>query len=189
MGSPVSFIKPCRPTQSPSWVPTRVISPYTVPYGYLYGSPWKKLCPTLPHIRSHVSFITSRRPTRSPLWFCVWRISSHTVPYGFLYGLPSRKFHPILPHMGSRVSFINPLRPIRSPLVVSCVGNFIPYSPVWFPLWAIMQKISPDTDLHQFLHGILLFPMHFHGFPWIPMQSRTETHMEAFKRINLVTEG
>ena len=124
----MSFINPRRPTRSSSWVPMRVISPYTVPYGFLYGSPCKKFRPTLPHTGSHVSFINPRRPTRSPLWFPVWKISFHTVPYGFLYGPPSTKFRPILPHMGSRVSFIN-------------------------------------THSHRFLHGILLFFMHFHGFP------------------------
>ena len=178
----MSFINRRRPTRSPLWIPTLVITSYTVPYGFRYGSPCKKFCPTLPHIGSHVIYINPRRPTRSPLWFPVWRIPSHTVPYGFLYGPTSRKFRPILLHMGSRVSFINPRRPIRSPL--------------WFPVWGIlshtvpygflygppMQKISPDADTNGFLHGILLFPMPFHGFPCNPM-------LKPIWKFSIVTEG
>ena len=50
MGSRVSFINPRHPTRSPSWILTRVISSYTVPYGFLYGSPYRNICSTLPHI-------------------------------------------------------------------------------------------------------------------------------------------
>ena len=98
MGSRVRFINPRRSTRSPSWVPMRVISSYTVPYGCLYGSPGRNICPTLPHIEFHESLVNPRRPTRSPLWFPVWGISSHTVPYGFLYGPACRQFLPIPTH-------------------------------------------------------------------------------------------
>ena len=180
MGSRVRFIDPRCPIRSPSWIPTRVISSYTVPYGFLYGSRCTKFHPTLPHIRSHVSFISPRRPTRSPKWFPVWRISSHKVPYGFLYGPPSKKFRPI-PHMESRVSFINSRRPIRSPL--------------WFPVWGISFHTVP----YGFLYGpnaenfsrcrLTWVPIVSYAFRWIPMKSHAETHMEIFNRINLVTVG
>ena len=97
----MSFLNPRRPTRSPSWVPVRVISSYTVHYGFVYESPCRNIRPTLPHIGSHVSFRNSRRPIRSPLWFPVWGISSHTAPNGFLYGPPCRQFLPMPTHMGS----------------------------------------------------------------------------------------
>ena len=93
-------------------------------------------------------------------------IPSYTVPYGFLYGSPCRKICPTLPHIGSHMGFTSSHTVF---LVVSCVGNFIPYGPVWFPLWATMQTISPHADSHGFLYGILLFPTHSHGFPCNPM--------------------
>ena len=89
------------PTRSPSWVPTWIISLYTVPYDLLYGSTCRKFYPTVLHIGSHVSFISPRRPTRSPLWFPVGGISSHTARYGFLYGPPCRKSLSMPTHMGS----------------------------------------------------------------------------------------
>ena len=144
----VSFINPRRPTRSPSWVPTRVISSYTVPYAFLYGSPCKKFCPTLPDIGSHVSFIYPPRPTRSPLWFPVWRISSHTVPYGFLYGSPCRKFRPILAHMGSGVSLINPRRPTRSRSWVATreISSYtVPYSFLYASPCRKFRPILPHT--------------------------------------------
>ena len=122
MGPRVSFINPRHPTQSPSWVPTRVISSYTVPYGFLYGSPCRNIRPILPHIGSHLSFINPRHLTRSPMWFPVCGISSHTVLYGFVYGLPCKQFLPTPTHMCSCTLF-----PTHS--------HGFPCNPMLKPIW------------------------------------------------------
>ena len=39
-------------------------------------------------------------------------------------------------------------------------GEFHPNSPVWFPLWATMQTISPHADSHGlmiFTHGRMVY--------------------------------
>ena len=131
MGSRVGFINPRRPTRSPSWVPMRVILSYTVPYGFLYGSPCRKICPTLPHIGSHMSFINPRRPTRSPLWFPVWEfhsIQSHMVSLTGQYIQNSALYCPIWDPMWVSLTHVVPhglprgflrgwLRPILSRMV------------------------------------------------------------------------
>ena len=72
-----------RPTRSPSWVPSRVISSYTVPYGFLYRSPYRNFRPTLPHI--------------DPAWVSLTHIILHGLPCGFLCG----EFYPIQSRMVS----------------------------------------------------------------------------------------
>ena len=111
---------------------------------------------------------SAQEPTRETVW-PIWVTEIlHGIPCG-VCNFPVY----IVPPMGSRVSFINS----RHPCGFLC-GEF----------HSIQSRMGHHAE--NFSRCRLTWvPIVSYAFPWIPMQSHAETHMEIFNRINLATEG
>ena len=149
MGSRVSFINPRRSTRCPTWVPTRLISSYTVPSGSLYGSPCRNICPTLP-----------------PTWVSSTQVVLHDLPRGFL----CEEFHPIQSGM---VSFMGHHAGNFSPCWLTLIlarDPIVSYAFPWIPMQShaethmgIYNRVFIKDSISAYLKKDEKFNSHYSG--------------------------